>query len=80
MVQNWISIIECNWIFSKFYLYIYIYIEREREREREREVMNNIYYRDCLMYKQSIYASKVVKRNITCYNKLSFLEVSLIKD
>ena len=42
--------------------------------------MNNFYYRDCLMYKQSIYASKAVKRNITCYNKLSFLEVSLIKD
>ena len=78
MVQNWISIIECNWIFSKFYLYIYIY--REREREREREEMNNFYCRDSLMYKQSIYASKAVKRNITCYHKLSLLEVSLIKD
>ena len=82
MAQNWTSIIECNWIFSKFYLliYIYIYIYREREREREREVMNNFYCKDCLMYKQSIFASKAVKRNITCYNKLSFLEVSLIKD
>ena len=36
MAQNWTSIIECNWIFSKFYIYIYIYRERERERERER--------------------------------------------
>ena len=26
MVQNWTSIVEFNWIFSKFYLLIYIYI------------------------------------------------------
>ena len=26
MTQNWTSIIEFNWIFSKFYLLIYIYI------------------------------------------------------
>ena len=26
MRQNWISIVESNWIFSKFYLLIYIYI------------------------------------------------------
>ena len=26
MAQNWISIVEFNWIFSKFYLLIYIYI------------------------------------------------------
>ena len=26
MVQNWTSIIESNWIFSKFNLLIYIYI------------------------------------------------------
>ena len=26
MAQNWTSIIESNWIFSKFYLLIYIYI------------------------------------------------------
>ena len=26
MTQNWTSIIEFNWIFSKIYLYIYIYI------------------------------------------------------
>ena len=37
MAQNWTSIIECNWIFSKFYIYIYIYRKRERERERERD-------------------------------------------
>ena len=35
MIQNWTSIVEFNWIFSK--LYIYIYRERERERERERD-------------------------------------------
>ena len=26
IAQNWISIVESNWIFSKFYLLIYIYI------------------------------------------------------
>ena len=26
MAQNWTSIVESNWIFSKFYLLIYIYI------------------------------------------------------
>ena len=26
MVQNWTSIVEFNWIFSKFYLLIYIYM------------------------------------------------------
>ena len=26
MAQNWISIVESNWIFSKLYLLIYIYI------------------------------------------------------
>ena len=26
MMQNWTSIVESNWIFSKFYLLIYIYI------------------------------------------------------
>ena len=26
MMQNWTSIVESNWIFSKFYIYIYIYI------------------------------------------------------
>ena len=26
MAQNWTSIVEFNWIFSKFYLLIYIYI------------------------------------------------------
>ena len=26
MAQNWISIVESNWIFSKIYLLIYIYI------------------------------------------------------
>ena len=26
MMQNWISIVESNWIFSKLYLLIYIYI------------------------------------------------------
>ena len=26
MTQNWISIVESNWIFFKFYLLIYIYI------------------------------------------------------
>ena len=26
MTQNWTSIVESNWIFSKLYIYIYIYI------------------------------------------------------
>ena len=26
MTQNWTSIVESNWIFSKFFLLIYIYI------------------------------------------------------
>ena len=26
MAQNWTSIVESNWVFSKFYLLIYIYI------------------------------------------------------
>ena len=38
MTQNWTSIVESNWIFSKPYLLLYIYRERERERLEEKRV------------------------------------------
>ena len=62
MVQNWTSIIERNWIFSKIYLYIYtyihiyIYIEREREREREREISNEQFLLQRLSNVETIYS------------------------
>ena len=49
MAQNWTSIIECNWIFSKFYIYIYI------EREREREISNEQFLLQRLSNVQTIY-------------------------
>ena len=32
MTQNWTSIVESNWIFSKLYLLIYIYIYKLEEK------------------------------------------------
>ena len=51
MAQNWTSIIECNWNFSKFYIYIYI----ERERERERKISNEQFLLQRLSNVQTIY-------------------------
>ena len=58
MVQNWTSIIERNWIFSKIYLYIYIhtYIYIYREREREREISNEQFLLQRLSNVETIYS------------------------
>ena len=69
MAQNWTSIVESNWIFSKLYLLIYIYIERERGRERL-GTQFQLYYTSLKRKKMKIIKASIIKNmneSIACY-------------